>query len=149
MSHRYSSSFFHLVWATKDRFPFITPELASKLYPYIGGIARNIKCELLIIGGMPDHVHLLITVHPTVSIAELVKKLKANATRFVREQNPQTRFEWQPGYGSFSVSVSMLETVKNYIAKQEEHHKKGSFAEEFLALLEKHGLRYDDHFGDE
>jgi putative transposase len=104
----------------------------------------TIGCDLIAVGGTSNHVHILITLRPMARLAEIVQKVKANSSRWLGEQDIE--FEWQKGYGAFSVSPSMLQTVKAYIRSQEEHHKKRNFEEEFLALLKKSGIAFDrDH----
>jgi REP element-mobilizing transposase RayT len=141
MSHTYIANFVHCVFATKGRREIISVELQPKLFAYLAGIARNVGITLVAIGGTSNHVHLLISVPPTMALAEAVQKLKANSSRWMGEQG--LSFEWQKGYGAFSVSSSLVETVRAYIRNQEEHHRKRTFEEEFLALLNKSGLNYE------
>jgi REP element-mobilizing transposase RayT len=144
MPHTFTCLLVHVIFSTKDRAPDLSPELAARLFPYMGGIVREGKGTALIINGPADHVHLLLSIPATVSIADMLRVLKANSSRWVHEQFPgRKRFGWQAGYGAFTVSGSRLDDVRNYIASQEEHHRKVSFQEEFLALLRKHGLDYD------
>ncbi len=144
MPHTYTSLLVHVVFSTKDRAPDLSPDLAARLFPYMGGIVRECKGAALIINGPADHVHLLLSIPAAVSIADMLRVLKANSSRWVHEQFPERkRFGWQAGYGAFTVSGSRLGDVRNYIASQEEHHRRVSFQEEFLTLLRKHGLEYD------
>jgi putative transposase len=138
----YGANFLHCVFSTKDRKDLITPELRPKLWAYLFGIAKNLGIELLAVGGTTNHVHVLIALPPTLRLAEALQKLKANSSRWMGEQG--ISFEWQKGYGAFSVSLSLLEMVKAYIRNQEEHHRKRSFEEEFRALLQKSGIAYDE-----
>jgi REP element-mobilizing transposase RayT len=131
------------VRGTKGRYPFLTDPLKHQIYRYIGGIVRGEKSDLLAIGGMPDLVHLLVALNKNMTMPDLVRKIKANSSKFLNETRPNMKFAWQEGYGSFSVSVSMLEVVKNYIDQQEEHHKKGSFEEEYIALLKRHNIDFE------
>ena len=145
MSHTYSSLFLHCVWSTKGRRPLITPDIQQHLYKYIGGIIQNERGDVVAIGGMPDHVHLLMRAPRHIALGDLMRKIKSSSTWFINQNHSNLHyFAWQEGYGVFSVSVSMLETVKNYVLTQEEQHKKGSFAEEFAMLLQKHGIQYDE-----
>jgi REP element-mobilizing transposase RayT len=110
----------------------------------MGGIVRECKGTALIINGPADHIHLLLSIPATVSIADMLRVLKANSSRWMHEQFPARKgFAWQAGYGAFTVSGSRLEDVRSYIATKEEHHRKVSFQEEFLTLLRRHGLEYD------
>ena len=137
----------HFVFSTKDRTPAIAEELREELYSYIGGILRNERCRLLAIGGIPDHIHLLVRLHPDVAVSEAVRKIKANSSRWMNQKgNGRRRFAWQTGYGAFSVSESQVKVVERYIASQEEHHRKRSFQEEYLELLQKHGLDFDERY---
>jgi putative transposase len=143
--HSYTALLVHIVFSTKNRLPSLSPELASRLFPYIGGIVKERKGVPLIINGPADHLHLLLSVPATESIADLLRVLKTNSSRWVHEQFPaHRRFGWQTGYAAFTVSTSNLEHVRDYIATQEEHHRKVSFREELIAFLRKHGLAYDE-----
>ena len=146
MGNVYSSLSFHLVWSTKNRLHLIKPEYKEKLYGYIGGIIKNEGGMLLKIGGTVDHVHLLIRVSPMNFIPDLVRIVKANSSRVINGKFPKVKFGWQRGYGIFCVSCSMLKVVEDYIDNQEEHHKKIGFKEEFVLLLRKHGIAYDEKF---
>ncbi len=125
----------------------IVPALKDRLFPYMGGIARENGIKALAIGGTEDHVHVLISLPSTMAIAKAVQLVKAGSAKWVHEEfREHTGFAWQEGYAAFSVSVSHVEPLKKYIAEQVEHHKKRTFAEEFLALLEKHGIEYDQRY---
>jgi REP element-mobilizing transposase RayT len=141
MSHTYIAHFVHCVFSTKGRKDLILGELRRKLWAYLMGIARNLGITLISVGGTSNHVHLLISPPATMPLAEAVQKLKANSSRWMGEQG--LSFEWQKGYGAFSVSSSLVETVKAYIRNQEEHHRKRTFEEEFLGLLKKSGVVYE------
>jgi REP element-mobilizing transposase RayT len=144
MPHTFTSLLVHVIFSTKDRAPDLSPELTTRLFPYMGGIVRECKGTALIVNGPADHVHLLLSIPATLSIADMLRVLKANSSRWVHEQFPERkRFGWQAGYGAFTVSGSRSEGVRNYIASQEEHHRRVSFQEEFLTLLRKHGLECD------
>ena len=129
----------HYIFSTKDRRPAVPAEIEPRLWAYIGGIARKLEGSALVIGGVEDHVHALILMPPTVSIAEMIQKIKANSSRWMREQTGK-RFEWQEGYAAFSVSMSHTQATIKYIQNQREHHKKKSLDEELRAILQKHGL---------
>jgi REP element-mobilizing transposase RayT len=146
MGHTCSSLFFHLVWSTKNRQPLIHTPLQNRLYAYIGGIIRKEKAELLSIGGTADHVHLLLKLETFHSLATLARKIKSGSSKFVNESNFSMRFAWQEGYGAFSVSSSKVLMVKEYISRQEQHHQKLSFQDEFINFLEKHGIVYPKEY---
>ena len=141
MPHTFACLLVHVVFSTKDRAPSISAEVSGRLFSYMGGIVKEMKAAPLIVNGPADHVHLLISIPATLSLADLLRVLKTNSSRWVHEQFPdRKRFAWQAGYGVFTVSASKKEDVRAYIASQEEHHRRVSFQEEFLALLKKHGL---------
>jgi len=146
--HKYSKLWVHLVFATLDRRPLLDAALSRELYRYIGAVARNIGCEPMEIGGHVDHVHCLIRRPPTIAEAEMVSKLKANSSRWLRQKDSDLKrlFSWQRGYGAFSVSESNTEAVARYIRNQAEHHRKVSFQEELRRIFERHGLS-EDGFG--
>ena len=144
MSHSYSSSLFHCVFSTKERRRLITPELGERLLPYIGGIAKKNGMTVLAIGGVEDHVHLLVSLPATMDLSKAIQLIKGGSSKWVHETFPaHRRFAWQQGYGAFSVGISQVEDTRRYIARQREHHQQRSFKEEFLAILERHGIEYD------
>jgi REP element-mobilizing transposase RayT len=140
MGHTYTSLIYHVVFSTKSRAPMITPDLSMRLFPYIFGIVRQFGVPI-IVNGTADHVHLLVSLRPAISISELVRVVKTNSCRWVHEQYPERRrFGWESGYSAFSVSGSKAAHVREYIASQQERHRRISFREEFASLLRKHGL---------
>jgi REP element-mobilizing transposase RayT len=145
MSHTSGNILLHLIFSTSERRPVIRPEFRDDLFAYVGGIVREMRGSALIVNGMEDYVHLLVRIRPAQSAAEIMRVLKANSSRWVREKwSPD--FAWQTGYGVFSVSESSVESVTQYIARQEEHHKKHSFQEEFVAFLKKNNVAYDPKY---
>lgn len=147
MSHAFANVLVHLIFATKDRLPLITGEIRSELHAYVGGMVREAGGIALIVNGTANHVHILAKVPTNVSLAECMRDMKANSSRWVHEKWPHHRdFAWQTGYGAFSVSRSKVDAVAQYIAAQEEHHKKVPFEQEFLAFLRKNGVEYDPKF---
>ena len=125
----------------------ITPELQPRLFQYIGGIARENKVKLLAAGGVDDHVHLLISMPSTISISKAMQLIKGGSSKWIHETFPEHRlFEWQEGYGAFSIGVSDIERTINYINNQAEHHSKMDFKTEFRAFLKKHGIEYDERY---
>ncbi|MGA7861142.1 MAG: IS200/IS605 family transposase [Thermoplasmata archaeon] len=141
------SSWLHCVFSTKERRPLITPPLRERLWPFIGGIARRNRMKAVEIGGMPDHVHILVSLPATLSIAQALQLLKGASSRWVHETFPEhRRFQWQEKYGAFGVSVSLLDKTIRYIQSQEQHHRHTTFQEEFLALLKRHRIEYDERY---
>jgi putative transposase len=145
MSHTSGNILLHLIFSTEQRRPLIKPAFQNKLFAYLGGIIREMRDTALIINGMPDHVHMLIRARPAQSAAQIARTVKTNSTRWLHE-NGQQNFAWQTGYGVFSVSESNVTAVKKYIADQQEHHKKHSFHEEFIAFLKKNNVSYDEKY---
>jgi REP element-mobilizing transposase RayT len=134
----------HVVFSTKGREPIITDKYQARLHAYIGGIIRNEGAKLLSIGSMPDHVHLAIKIRSNQPLSELVRKIKANSSKWINEnQFCRNKFFWQNGYGGFSVSASQINKVRSYIENQAEHHKSKTFKEELIEILDKHGVDYD------
>jgi REP-associated tyrosine transposase len=142
--HSFFNCLMHCVFSTKERRRLITPELRERLYPYMGGIAREHKMKLLAVGGVEDHVHALLSIPATLPVAKAVQLLKGNSSKWVHEKFSTKRlFEWQEGYGAFSISASGVKTTLRYIESQKEHHQRHSFKDELIAFLEKNGLRYE------
>src|SRR3954470_5655106 len=147
MAGTYTNLLYHLVFSTKGRFPLITRELQPELYAYVGGIVRGEGGVLVEIGGMPDHVHLLVKFKPTVAVAEMLRLVKGSSSKWVNEEKYKVRkFGWQDGYGAFSVSESQVDAVREYIRTQEAHHRGLSYQDEFRALLDRHGVDYDERY---
>jgi len=144
MPHTYSQNYLHVVFSTKERRKLITKELQPKLWSYMAGIGRNNGFLVLANGGMEDHVHLLIQLPATLALAKAVQLLKGSSSKWEGEHGRE--FSWQEGYGAFSVSKSNMNAVVKYIANQETHHRKITFEDEFIALLEKHGIEYDPKY---
>jgi len=125
----------------------ITPELQARLFQYIGGIARENKIKLLAAGGVDDHVHLLVSMPSTISISKALQLIKGGSSKWIHETFPEHRlFEWQQGYGAFSIGIGDIERTINYINNQAEHHGKMDFKIEFRAFLKKHGIEYDERY---
>jgi putative transposase len=147
MAHSYTSSLFHCVFSTKERRRIITPDLQDRLWPYLGGIAREIGAKGLAAGGVEDHVHLLLSMPSTLAIAKVIQVVKGNSSKWIHDSFPEHRaFAWQAGYGAFSIGISQLEPTVQYIHTQKEHHRNKTFQEEFLAILKKHNIEYDPRF---
>ncbi|HXP45629.1 MAG TPA: IS200/IS605 family transposase [Terriglobales bacterium] len=141
MAHSYVCVYVHIVFSTKNRQPLIPEQKGRVLWRYLAGIAKNHGLKAVAVGGMPDHVHILLSLSPEMGVAKAVNLLKSNSSKRMREEHP--RFGWQEGYSAFSVSASALNSVEEYINTQPEHHKRRDFAQEYLASLKKHGVSYD------
>jgi putative transposase len=147
MPHSCIINFMHCTFSTKDRFPFIKADLEARLWPYIGGIARENKMKALAIGGTNDHVHALLSLPATMSFAKAVQLIKGGSSKWIHDTFAKYKnFEWQEGYGAFSVSASQATRTIAYINNQKAHHRKRTFEEEFLALLDKHGVEHDRRY---
>ena len=147
MPHSYVSNLMHCVFSTNERLPLITPELESRLWPYLGGIARENKMKAIAIGGTMDHVHALLSLPATMNFAKAVQLIKGGSSKWIHDAfGEHVKFAWQEGYAGLSVSQSQRGVVMRYIANQPEHHRKRSFEDEFVALLEKCGIRYDPKY---
>jgi REP element-mobilizing transposase RayT len=137
----------HIVFSTKGRMPLIGPDWSDRLYGYLGGTIQESRSVLLCAGGMPDHVHLLVSMGREPGVAELVRLMKSNSSKWVHETFPGLdSFAWQAGYGAFSVSYSQVGRVKQYIQDQAEHHRTTSFQDEYRALLRRHGIEWDERY---
>ncbi len=144
-SHRVH--FFHLIWSTKGRENLILPKTKNALYEYMGGIIRNTGGSLIEIGGIANHVHLLIELSNLDRFTALLRNVKSSSTTWLKQKYPDCRFfAWQDGYGSYSVSFSQLERTREYIRKQEEHHQRHSFEEEYLNFLKLNQVQFDPRF---
>jgi putative transposase len=146
MPQSFSAIFLHIVFSTKNRAPFIDDAIAPPLYAYLGGVMES-SGSLLCAGGMPDHVHLLVSLNRDVSASDIVRDIKSNSSKWIHETNPALRsFAWQSGYAAFSVSFSQLNVVRQYIERQAEHHRTRTFQQEFIELLQRHHLSYDERY---
>lgn len=147
MAGKYLSLLVHFTWSIGGREPWIETEMRDDLYSYIGGIMKNKKAKLIAAGGVFDHIHLYASMPSTMSTADFVNAVKSNSSRWIHESfAPLRNFAWQEGYGAFSVSKSEEGKVVRYISNQEAHHRKRTFKEELIGLLEKHGIAYDKRY---
>jgi len=147
MPGTYSQILLHTVFSTKHREPWITGDIAERLYPYFGGIVRAEKGVLYDIGGVKDHVHMYLRWRPDESVSDLMRTVKARSSKWIHDTLPALgAFAWQEGYSVFSVSKSQEEAVKKYVASQHEHHKREDFKSELLRLLRVHSLEFDERY---
>ena len=146
MPSTHLSLHYHIIFSTKDRAPIIASAWRERLHAYIGGIARNLGGIAEAVGGVNDHLHLLPGLRSTHCLAESVRDLMAISSRWVHEEVRVANFAWQEGYGAFTVSASQRRHVCAYIARQEEHHKKRTFQEEYVEFLKRCGVEYDNRY---
>jgi REP element-mobilizing transposase RayT len=141
----YLSLLYHIVYSTKSRKPSITENIKESLYSYIGGIVKYNGCKLIAAKAMADHIHLYVSLRSYPSMAKILNYIKSNSSRWLREN--QSEFSgWQTKYGAFSIGSKDEQALINYINNQENHHKKISFQEEFVDLLIKYGIEYDQKY---
>jgi putative transposase len=138
----------HLIFSTKDRHPFLPdPSERALLHQFLGGILRKLGCPAIIVGGVEDHVHVLCLLSRSRSAAEVVRELKRGSSLWLKGQREGlSDFAWQSGYGIFSVSHSLVDQVRDYIAHQEEHHRRTTFQDEFRQFLQRHTIAYDERY---
>jgi REP element-mobilizing transposase RayT len=147
MPQSLSKVYVHLTFSTKERYPFIDVDLQTRLWEYLGGICKGVACSPVQIGGTRDHVHILCLLSKKITQVQLLEEVKKQSSRWVKTlERKYAKFYWQDGYGIFSVNPSEIDVVVNYIRKQEEHHRKRTFKEEFIAFLTKYGIEYDERY---
>ena len=147
MANSYVCLVIHIVFSTEGRVPLIIANHRESLYEYMGGIVRKERGSLLEIGGMPDHVHLLVRLRASLSLSEMVKQIKGGSSHWMNQSPGNVHyFGWQNGYGAFSVSESQVDTVRRYIQNQERHHVRRTFRNEMLSLLRKHRIEFEEKY---
>ena len=147
MGQSLNKIYVHLVFSTKHRKALITDLIKGELFSYLGGICKNLECNPIQVGGHHDHIHILCLLSKKVALMKLMEEVKSHSSKWIKTKGDEFEdFYWQNGYGAFSVNPTELEIVKNYILNQEEHHKRKTFQEEFLAFLKKYNVEYDDKY---
>jgi len=147
MPQSLSAVYIHLIFSTKERYPYLKDEnLQKELHAYLGGVSKQLDCPSIRVGGVEDHVHLLARFGRTITQAEWVKEVKRVSSLWLKSEGKLSEFQWQAGYADFSVSVSNLERVKRYIEIQKEHHRRMSFQDEVRKLLAKHSVGWDERY---
>jgi putative transposase len=138
----------HTIFSTKERRAFLQNDiLRPEMHRYLAGISANLDCPAIIVGGPADHVHILANQSRTIALADWVKELKRASSLWAKKKSPQwDRFQWQAGYGAFSVSRSQIDRVQKYIASQMDHHRRLSFQDEFRRILKKHDITFDERY---
>ena len=147
MSNTYSQIYHHYIFAVQGRAMLIQPAWRDELYKYMTGCIANHQCKVLAIGGVADHVHILVSMHPSISSSSLMADVKRSSSIWINEHHfVPCRFAWQEGFGAFSYAKSAIENVARYIEKQEEHHKKHGFRDEYLKILKSFNIEYDEKY---
>jgi len=147
VSQSLSSVLVHLVFSTKDREPFITPNIEGELHPYMATIFRNSKSPSLAIDGTNDHVHILFSLARVVTIADVVEEVKTSTSKWIKTKGREFRnFHWQRGYGAFSIGQSNVASVKRYLEHQKEHQRRVTFQDEYRKFLKAYGINYDEKY---
>lgn len=147
MANTYSQIYIQIVFAVDGRLSLIRSEFKEELYKYIAGIIRNQRQKLIAINGMSDHVHILTGLRPAMALADLVRDIKADSSNFINKKRwVQGRFSWQEGYGAFSYGHSQLDTIIRYIQNQEQHHRRRTFKDEYLAWLKKFEVAFEEKY---
>jgi REP element-mobilizing transposase RayT len=137
----------HIIFSTKNRQNYLNTEICCKLYPYISSILKNNNCECIRIGGIANHIHILCALAKTISISDLIEKIKSNTSKWIKTKDESfIHFQWQRGYGAFSISPAHLQIVSNYIDHQQMHHQQTTFEDEFRALLKKYNIPHDERY---
>lgn len=147
MANTYTSLHYHIVFSTKNREPWITADIEPRIWAYLGGIATKNRMKPIQIGGVDDHVHVLLGAPATFAPAKVAQLIKGGSSAWIHTEFPELKnFAWQDGYGAFTVSKSGLPKVKDYILNQRDHHQRHSYRDEFLALLKRHEIEYDERY---
>lgn len=147
MGNTYASLRYHFVFSTKLREPWIRHEIEDRVWNCLGGFAREVGMSPILVGGMPDHIHMAVGAPPTIVLSKAMQHIKGGSSKWMKEAFPEMKkFAWQDGYGVFSVSKSNLAALTMYIANRREHHRKKTFKEEFITLLQRHGIEYDERY---
>jgi len=147
MPQSLSSILIHLIFSTKNREPFITPDIEQELHPYMATIFRALKSPSLAIDGTRDHIHILLSLARVIAIADLLEEVKTETSKWIKTKGPEFRnFHWQKGYGAFSIGQSQVEAVKQYIQNQKEHHRRMTYQGEYRQFLKAYGIGYDERY---
>lgn len=138
----------HIVFSTKHRYPFLADRnIRNEMHAYLGGTCKQLDCPVLIVGGVADHIHILCSLSRNYSIAKVVGEMKRSSSKWIKTKGAALgKFSWQNGYGAFSVSQSQVNSVRKYIASQEQHHKKRTFQDEYRDFLKKYEIEYDERY---
>ena len=147
MGQSLACNYIHITFCTKGRFNLIDSNIEEELFSYIGGICKKLECNPIKVGGYQNHIHILCMLSKKIALIQLLEKIKANSSKWIKTKgNKYSNFYWQSGYGSFSVNPLAVNTVKNYIETQKEHHKTKTFQEEYLEYLNSYNVEYDERY---
>ncbi len=147
MSNTYSNLLFHVIFSTTNRESLLSPELRERFYPYISGIAIQNNFKIIIINGTDNHVHILLSLKPDLSVSKAVQLIKGGSSKWIHENFSALKmFSWQEGYGAFTVSASQINATKQYVSDQEQHHKTMTFQEEYLEFLKRNNVDYNPKY---
>jgi len=147
MGNTYTSLYIHYIFSTKNRLPLIVPEIQDRLWPFMAGIAKKNNMKALAVGGMPDHIHILLSLPATITVSNAIQIIKGNSSKWINETfEISSRFSWQKGYGAFSINISILQDTIRYINNQAARHRRKSFKEEYLDFLNKNEISYDERY---
>ena len=147
VGNTYTSLYIHCIFSTKNRLPLIVPEIQDRLWPYMAGIAKNNNLKALAVGGMPDHIHILLSLPATITVSKVIQMIKGNSSKWINDTfETPSRFSWQRGYGAFSINFSILSDSIHYIQNQAVHHRRKSFKEEYLDFLKINKISYDERY---
>ena len=147
MGNSYISCYVHYVFSTKDHEKWLKSDIRERLFPYLGGICKENSLKLIKAGGVDDHLHLLVSLPSTITIAKAIQYLKGGSSRWIHETFENMKdFAWQEGYGAFTIGVSQIDRIKIYITNQEDHHRKKTFREEFIDFLNYHGIEFEEKY---
>ncbi len=147
MPQSLSKVIIHIIFSSKDREPWLDPDVRPRMHAYVATICRDLNAEALRVGGVADHLHIVTTLPRSLSQADMVETLKKTSSKWIKGLNAKYRqFYWQRGYGAFSVSPSQLDAVLEYVENQEEHHRTRSFQEEYRDFLRKHRVEFDERY---
>jgi REP-associated tyrosine transposase len=147
MANTFTSLRYHIVFSTKNREPWITPDNERQIWDYIGGVARENAMQMEIVGGFDDHIHVLVAIPPAMSVSKAVQMLKGASSRWIHQTfKEMVAFAWQDGYGAFTVGSSQVDDTVRYIERQREHHRIKTFQEEYVAFLHKHEIDFDERY---
>ena len=147
MPQSLSSILVHLVYSTKNRHPYITPEIETELHPYLATVFREMDCPSLAINGTEDHIHALFRLARTAAICDVVEEVKKRSSKWIKTKGPALlSFQWQAGYGAFSIGESGVDPLRRYIANQKQHHRRQTYQDEVRAFLAKYGIEYVERY---